>query len=98
MNISSQEADELVGWLKDSPLKVEKLLNGHRVLLSEDANQEFLSFAEVVDPYCDYMNDGNIIGGPFLCVQRYGPWRVNDKDQIRRIATIVAAIILTLDE
>ncbi|KAE8387509.1 hypothetical protein BDV23DRAFT_186296 [Aspergillus alliaceus] len=98
VNITTQEAAEIVGWLKHSAGGVEKLLNGHRLLISQDANQIFLSFARANVEYYDYLENGNVAGEPFLSIQKWGPWQVNHKDHMKQLATILAAIILSLDE
>ncbi|KAE8405013.1 hypothetical protein BDV37DRAFT_282247 [Aspergillus pseudonomiae] len=71
--ITAQEAAEMVGWLKQFPGDAEMLLNGNRVLISQDANQIFLSFAQVNRQYYDYIKNGKVAGDPFLSIRKRGP-------------------------
>ncbi|KAE8375940.1 hypothetical protein BDV26DRAFT_294552 [Aspergillus bertholletiae] len=85
-----------VEWLRNSPGEIEKLLNGYRVLISQNANQIFLSFAKANGPYYDYLDTGDISQEPFLSIQKWGPWLVNHEKHMKHLVIILAAIILSL--
>lgn len=46
--------------------------------------------------YLDYLKDGTVDprSAPFLNVQAYGPWRVENRQDMEQICVIIAAIIL----
>jgi len=92
--VKMQESGELVGLIINCG-GVEALFNGHQLVISQDADQVFLSLAAIDDGYYhEYLVNGTQDSNPFLRVQTYGPWLLDDPDQMKQLCVVIASVVL----
>ncbi|RMJ21764.1 hypothetical protein PHISP_07369 [Aspergillus sp. HF37] len=91
-HITIQESSEMVGWVTNSGAKGNTPSN--KFIVSQDANQVFLTIAKVDPGYQEYLGTGNLDGNPFLRMQQFGPWIIQNAGHVTQLATAILAITL----
>ncbi|KAL2824420.1 hypothetical protein BDW59DRAFT_172933 [Aspergillus cavernicola] len=89
--VDMQEAAMLVAWIKEFPGPQ------RRVLVSQDGREIYVTFAVYGEAWKkDYLRDGNLRldARGFMRINRFGPWVINDADNMEEVAAILLAISL----
>ncbi|KAJ5545433.1 hypothetical protein N7461_007737 [Penicillium sp. DV-2018c] len=93
--VSMQEAAELVPALVTGPPK--GLTKDRALLISQDGDELYVAKAYCLDKYIAIMQDQErnaIAKNDFLKIRQWGPWRINDRDEIEDFARLVLAVAL----
>ncbi|RAH84553.1 hypothetical protein BO86DRAFT_441325 [Aspergillus japonicus CBS 114.51] len=91
--VTMQEAAELVGWIMNSQ-PWEEAFSGYKCLICEDGDEVWLSFAKPTETYAAYLRDGTVDEDALLIVERYGPYVVDQEEDMRTLLYTVVAIYL----
>ncbi|KAE8153281.1 hypothetical protein BDV25DRAFT_137036 [Aspergillus avenaceus] len=92
--IRMQETAELVCWLKKSYQPWLEFFHGHKILISEDGDQVWITFAKPSSTYAQYLSQDTPVEDAFLDMTTYGPYRLDDKRQMKGLCILIAAIVL----
>ncbi|KKK23515.1 hypothetical protein AOCH_004090 [Aspergillus ochraceoroseus] len=95
--IRMQEAAQMVAWLKSDPDPTGILnLPGHRLHVSQDRHQIFITFAEYDCNYIQYLDNTLPPNSPrpFLKMHEFGPWNTMIRSDMEIIGSILLAISL----
>ncbi|KAE8140911.1 hypothetical protein BDV38DRAFT_279886 [Aspergillus pseudotamarii] len=92
--IRMQETAELVGWLKKPYQPWNELFNGHKILISEDGNEVWITFAKPSSTYSQYLSTDTPAEDAFLHMVTYGPYRLGHKEDMENLCIVIAAIVL----
>ncbi|KAJ5804397.1 uncharacterized protein N7518_000700 [Penicillium psychrosexuale] len=95
--IRMQESAQMVAWIKSDPDHTGALnLPGHRLHVSQDRHQIFITFAEYADSYIQYLNDmlPEKSPRPFLTMHEFGPWNTTSRRDMEAVGGILLAIAL----
>ncbi|KAJ9270566.1 hypothetical protein DTO212C5_3355 [Paecilomyces variotii] len=78
ISIQVQETAEMVGFLMELERK-KGFMNDHPVIISQDHNQLYITFASFHKDYLNYLKneDAAITDNTYLCLQSYGPFHTN---------------------
>ncbi|KAJ9218094.1 hypothetical protein DTO166G4_485 [Paecilomyces variotii] len=95
MSIQMQETAEMVGWLMTSTID-QKFMNNHPVIISQDYNELYITFASYHQDYLDYLKKENakVTENTYLSLQTYGPFVTEYRDDMERFATLIVAMTL----
>ncbi|KAJ9230655.1 hypothetical protein C8Q69DRAFT_517827 [Paecilomyces variotii] len=93
--IPMQEAAELVCWLKSS-YRSTPFLDGHPLIISQDAHEIFLSFAFLDQLYLEYLQMPSVANPAwkYAAIQTYGPFKIDSAEDMNMFATLVISITL----
>ncbi|KAJ9295798.1 hypothetical protein DTO271G3_5821 [Paecilomyces variotii] len=93
--ILMQEAAELVCWLKSS-YRSTPFLDGHPLIISQDAHEIFLSFAFLDQLYLEYLQMPSVANPAwkYAAIQTYGPFKIDSAEDMNMFATLVISITL----
>ncbi|KAL1845485.1 hypothetical protein Plec18170_009742 [Paecilomyces lecythidis] len=93
--IRMQEAAEMACWFKNSYRKTH-FLNDHPLIISQDREKIFVSFASYDDRYIEYLQTATVQDpeSRYASIQTYGPFNVNVKEDMLSFATLVVTITL----
>ncbi|KAJ9369166.1 hypothetical protein DTO282E5_6101 [Paecilomyces variotii] len=93
--ILMQEAAEITCWVKNSYQKT-SFLNGHPLLISQDREELFVSFAFCDDEYIDYLRTASVENPArrYATIQTYGPFKITSRTEMLWFATLVVTITL----
>ncbi|PYH30614.1 uncharacterized protein BO87DRAFT_317082 [Aspergillus neoniger CBS 115656] len=91
--VDMQEVAQLVAWVKQHPAGPGA---NRRVLLSKDGLELYISVFQYGPGWLRYLNGGpgSIKHAGFAYMQRYGPWNMTNKADLREFALIVIALLL----
>lgn len=91
--VDMQEVAQLVAWVKQHPAGPGA---NRRVLLSKDGLELYISVFQYGPGWLRYLNGGpgSIKHAGFAYMQRYGPWNMKNKADLREFALIVIALLL----
>lgn len=64
----------------------------HRLIISQDRHEIYISVAEYGNDYIDYLQTGQTHNDPFLVMHQYGPWDTLDPDAMDNLGPIILAI------
>ncbi|KAE8153237.1 hypothetical protein BDV25DRAFT_137143 [Aspergillus avenaceus] len=90
--IVKQESVETVAWIKNAP-QSPGILNGRRLIISADYNEIYLTFGEYPPEYVEYLTTGVKHAGAFLTMNSFGPWLMDNGDDMEQFASIIVALI-----
>lgn len=70
--------------------------NNSRLIVSQDRHQIFVTFASCPQAYFSYIDRENreATNDAFLTMQRFGPWRIDNHQDMRHFAQLIVAITL----
>ncbi|KAJ5936325.1 hypothetical protein N7454_005623 [Penicillium verhagenii] len=95
--IAIQETCQLAGWhLRDSAEK-EACFNDHLLLVSQDRDEFFVTFAKYNESYNRYMM-GSATEKPFLVLHRSGPYNIGKADEMVMFGRIIIAATIVAGE
>ncbi|OJJ94751.1 hypothetical protein ASPACDRAFT_55655 [Aspergillus aculeatus ATCC 16872] len=91
--IRMQETAEIVAWLKSSK-PWQDCFGGHKILIAEDAAQVWVICAKPSSAYAAYLAQGTDDQNPFIEMKSYGPFLLNNSNEMRDLCIVVVAIML----
>ncbi|PYH38808.1 uncharacterized protein BO87DRAFT_350287 [Aspergillus neoniger CBS 115656] len=92
--IRIQESHQIVANLLadyTSP-HVQRRNKPHRLIISQDRHEIYISVAEYDDNYIDYLQTGQTRNNPFLVMHQYGPWDTLNPDAMDDLGPIILAL------
>ncbi|OXV05752.1 hypothetical protein Egran_06480 [Elaphomyces granulatus] len=87
--VDMQEVAQIVAWIKEYPNRTVQ-----RILLSQDRDEIYISFAEYDNNWETYLCSGKVANAGFMVVNRFGPWRIGNVSKMRHFAEIILAFSL----
>ncbi|PYH70372.1 uncharacterized protein BO88DRAFT_434568 [Aspergillus vadensis CBS 113365] len=95
--VDMEEAAEVVAWVSQYPDTDRSINTHHRVLVSKDECEIWITFAGYDNSWADYL-DGRGGSGTrqpsLMAMQRYGPYNIGNRRQVLQVSTILLAISL----
>ncbi|KAJ6036219.1 hypothetical protein N7540_000498 [Penicillium herquei] len=94
--IQMQEAAQMVAWIKADPdIGGTLSRRGRRFHVSQDRHEIYIIFAEYDENHVRHLNQKfPSEAPPFLRMQEFGPWDINNKVAMKELAVILLAISL----
>lgn len=102
MAVNMQESAQMAAWISKvniSGQEDEKHTIYRRVLISQNRRQIFVTIAKYDQAYVDYIKGNTVLGeelegpdGPFLTMERYGPYDITNWEEMRWISHMLLAL------
>lgn len=68
------------------------------MLVSQDRHEIYLTFANYNPQYVEYLQHNNTTPQAFLVMESYGPWLIDDYDDMRSLGQVTVALALLASE
>ncbi|KAK2762227.1 hypothetical protein FQN54_001237 [Arachnomyces sp. PD_36] len=95
-----QESAQMVGWVANGAPKWSAEFKGRHLLISQDRDEIYLTFAQFDEAYRDYVMQKRPPTDPpsFMKMREYGPWKTKNTKDMAHLSRFLLAFTLWVND